>query len=91
MKHPIPTVLAVAALAFGAMNVASADEAETDMVMKALVEAGVDEPMVNVSVDGGVATLSGTVEDDIAKERVVEAVRQTPGVTEVRDNIETST
>jgi len=90
MKLPIRTLLAASLIAVAAPQVAFADQAETDMVMKAMVTAGVEAPMVNVAVENGVATLSGTVQDDIAKQRIVETVKATEGVTDVVDNIETS-
>lgn len=90
MKHPIQTLVAVAFLTLAGVNIASATEAETEMVLKSLEAAGVNEPMLSVEVDGGVATLSGTVQDGILKEKVVQAVRNTAGITSVEDNITTS-
>lgn len=88
MKHPIRTLVAASLLAVVTSHVAFAAETENAAIKESLDMANITAPMLQVSVENGVATLTGTVEDRIQKEKIVEAVKHTQGVKEVRDNIE---
>lgn len=61
-------------------------QAEKDAELKAKIEAAA--PGVTVTVSEGVATLSGTVNDDAAKTQVETAVKNVSGVKSVVNNID---
>lgn len=61
-------------------------QAEKDKELKAKIEA--TAPGVSVSVDNGVVTLSGTVNDDDAKKNMEETVKKVDGVKSVTNNLE---
>lgn len=61
-------------------------QADKDKELKSKIEA--TAPGVTVSVDNGVVTLSGTVNDDDAKKNLEETVKKVDGVKSVTNNLE---
>lgn len=60
----------------------------TDLVLKNLAAAGIEQPMLNISVDdAGIATLSGTVSDEMIETEVEKVVRGTEGVKEIHSSV----
>ncbi len=53
-------------------------------------QEGVDADAVTVILSSGKATLSGSVPDQAAKEAVLSAAQQTPGVVEIDDSLSTT-
>ncbi|MHB9155532.1 MAG: BON domain-containing protein, partial [Endomicrobiales bacterium] len=65
-----------------------ADEAVAEEVVAALERnTGVDVDKINVSVENGVVTLSGTVTDYPARRAAEETARCTAGVTGINNNL----
>lgn len=85
MNKSIRNTLLVVAMVLAGSNVAMADQAEIEMLMKAFQDAGIDAGSVDVNVQDGVATISGNVEDAVAKEHILKVAKSTDGITEVID------
>lgn len=85
MNKSIRNTLLIVAMVFAGSNVAMADQAEIDMLMKAFQDAGVDTGSLDVNVQDGVATLAGNVQNDVTKEKLMEVAKNTTGITEVVD------
>lgn len=60
-----------------------ADQAQNEMLMKAFKEAGISAGSLDINVQDGVATISGDVENSVAKEQILEVAKNTSGITEV--------
>ena len=66
------------------------EKAEISEVRKAINDAGYRGTTLAINERGGVVTISGTVEIDEDRNRIVEAAEGVPGVTEVIDLISTN-
>ena len=90
MKLLLRSSLFAITMAFITSCATMAEQAEIDDVEKSIDDAGFGQYTLGVNVRNGVVTVTGTVEDDETRNQIVEAAKNTAGVTEVIDLISTN-
>lgn len=86
MKTTLFKSLAGIAIAGALLFMTSCKPNDAQIAKDATTAATAITPDVSVSVEKGVATISGTIPDDATKESVENAVKGVKGVTSVTDN-----
>jgi osmotically-inducible protein OsmY len=95
MKRPVRSVLvALAALAIAATpamtsarTIDADDLALQQRIVTALAERDLVSPRVEIDTDDGKVTLKGVVARELVRNSIVQTIRSTPGVREVRDRL----
>jgi len=90
MKTAIRSLLAASALSFMFAGSALAINASSQSVFADISGANLDSSSLGLSVQNGIVTLTGDVEDNIAKMRIEQAARNSAGVSGVINLISTN-